>query len=339
MRNSFVDLAEKIISGKIPDSKEYLSIISTSDDDYLGLLQGADILRNKYFGRKIHLCTICNGKSGKCTEDCAFCSQSIFARTETHAYSLMTKVELQKGALQAAKTPINRYSIVTSGKGLSKKEIRHIAEAISELDKIELEYCVSLGILDRDDLELLKSAGVSRYHHNLETSRSYFKNICTTHTYDERIRTIKAARKAGLSICSGGLFGIGESDKQILELALELKELDVDSVSLNFLIPIQGTRCEKINQLTPFRCIKIIALVRYVLPRKEIIICGGRENNLKHLHDWVFYAGASGIMTGNYLTTKGRTLQNDIEMSEALHFKVRNADFVGAAIGRDFDTL
>jgi biotin synthase len=191
-----------------------------------------------------------------------------------------------------------------------------------------LKYCVSLGILDRDDLELLKSAGVSRYHHNLETSRSYFKNICTTHTYDERIRTIKAGRKAGLSICSGGLFGIGESDEQILELALELKELDVDSIPLNFFIPIKGTRCEKTHQLTPFRCIKIIALFRYVLPRKEIIICGGRENNLKHLHDWVFYAGASGIMTGNYLTTKGRTLQNDIEMLEALHFQVRNPDFV-----------
>jgi biotin synthase len=121
MRNSFIDLAERIISGKIPDSTEYLSIISASDDDYLGLLQGADILRNKYFGRKIHLCTICNGKSGKCTEDCAFCSQSIFAKTQIHSYSLMTKVELQKGALRAAKTPINRYSIVTSGKGLSKK--------------------------------------------------------------------------------------------------------------------------------------------------------------------------------------------------------------------------
>lgn len=324
----FLSLAERIISGKTPDNGEYLSVLSVADEDFLSLLQGADMLRNFYFGKLVHLCTICNGKSGRCTEDCAFCSQSKFAKTDSPIYRLMEKGELQKGAVCAAKTPINRYSIVTSGKGLSRKEVERIAEAISELDKNALGYCVSLGILDRDNFQVLKNAGVTRYHHNLETSRSHFKNICTTHTYHERVQTIKAAKEAGFSVCAGGLFGIGETDEQILELALTLKELDVDSVPINFLTPIKGTRLEKANRLASFRCLKIIALFRYVLPKKELIICGGRENNLRQLHPMIFYAGASGIMTGNYLTTKGQTIQDDLEMLEGLNFNVRNRDLV-----------
>lgn len=324
IQKTFLNLAEKIISGDTPDNSEYLSVLSASDEELLSLLQGADLLRNTYFGRKIHLCAICNGKSGKCTEDCIFCSQSRFAKTQSPVYPLMEKDELQKGAVWAKKTPINRYSVVTSGRGLSEKEIRQIAEAICESDKNSLQYCVSLGIIRPDDFEILKNAGVSRYHHNLETARSLFETICTTHTYQERVETIIAAKNAGLSVCAGGLFGLGETDEQILEFALELKSLDADAIPLNFLIPVKGTRSEKSDQLTPIRCLKIIALFRYVLPTKEIIVCGGREYNLKHLHPMIFYAGASGMMTGNYLTAKGRTLGDDLDMLEQLHFEVRD---------------
>jgi biotin synthase len=166
-------------------------------------------------------------------------------------------------------------------------------------------------------------AGITRYHHNLETCKSYFPQVCTTHTYDERVKTLIAAKKAGLSICAGGIFGIGETDDHIFELALALRELDIDSVPINFLVPVKGTPFSHLNNLTPLRCLKIIAFFRYFLPSKEIIICGGRENNLGELHTMVFFAGASGIMTGNYLTTKGRTLQKDLRMIDQLGFSTR----------------
>jgi len=319
----FINLAEKIIDGYIPDIEEYRTIVSTPDNHVFHIMAGADLLRDTYLGRSIHFCTICNGKSGRCTEDCAFCSQSRVSKVNPPIYPLLPKDELKQGALDAYNTPINRYSIVTSGKRLSRNEVRKVAEAISELDQNPLDYCVSLGTLGQVDFEILKDAGISRYHHNLETSRSHFKEICSTHNYDERIETIHSAKKEGLSVCAGGIFGVGETDQQVLELALTLKELDVDAIPINFLTPIKGTPLGKANNLTPLRCLKIIALFRYVLPNKEIIICGGRENNLRHLHPMVFYAGASGVMTGNYLTTKGRSHQDDLEMLEELKLRVR----------------
>ncbi|MBU2429535.1 MAG: biotin synthase BioB, partial [Proteobacteria bacterium] len=180
-----------------------------------------------------------------------------------------------------------------------------------------------LGILEFEDFQVLKKAGVTRYHHNLETARSHFDQICTTHTFQERVDTIRAAKKAGLSICAGGLFGTGETDEQILEMALELKDLDVDAVPVNFLTAIKGTPLESKNFLTPLRCLKIISLFRYVLPQKDILICGGRMNNLKLLHPMIFHAGASGLMTGSYLTTKGNQLEDDLEMIRQLEFDVR----------------
>ena len=181
----------------------------------------------------------------------------------------------------------------------------------------------SLGILDERDMETLKEAGVTRYHHNLETSKSYFRQMCTTHTYEERVDTIIAAKKAGLSVCAGAIFGIGETEEQILEAALALRDLDVDSVPINFLVPFEGTKTAESKDLTPLKCLKIISLFRYVLPDKEIIICGGREKNLQELHPLVFYAGANGIMTGDYLTTTGRSLKSDLEMLEKLCLRPR----------------
>ena len=186
------------------------------------------------------------------------------------------------------------------------------------MDKEKLSYCASLGILDDADMKRLADAGVTRYHHNLETARSHFDSICTTHTYDERIDTIKAAQKAGMTICSGGIFGLGETDQQVLEMALELRSLNIDSAPLNFLTAIAGTPMEGQSSLTPLRCLKIIAIFRYVLGDKDILICGGREANLGVLHPMIFYAGASGLMTGNYLTTGGRQMENDLDMLRQL---------------------
>ena len=324
MKNSryYIELADEILEGKVPDNSVYLKILATPDADLPGLLTGAGMLREHFFGRQIHLCTICNGKSGKCSEDCKFCSQSSFSKTEAPVYPILKKEELLRGGVYAQETPINRYSIVTTGRGLPRRDVEAVAEAMAALDDTKIKKCVSLGILGDEDMKLLREAGVTRYHHNLETSRSLFKEVCTTHTYDERIDTIKSAQRQGMEICAGGLFGIGETDEQILEIAIELKELDVDAVPLNFLVPIKGTPYGEIQTLSPAKCLKIIAFFRYFLPRKQIIICGGREKNLEELHPLIFYAGASGTMTGNYLTTEGRSLDDDLAMLKQLGLEV-----------------
>ena len=324
MKNSkyYIDLAEEILDGNLPDNSVYLEILSAPDADLPGILTGAGMLRENYFGRKIHLCTICNGKSGKCSEDCKFCSQSSYSKTEAPVYPILEKEELLKGGLFSQDKPINRYSIVTTGRGLPRKDVEAVADAMRGLDDTKIKKCVSLGILKDEELKLLKDAGITRYHHNLETSRSLFKEVCTTHTYDERIGTIRAAKNQGMEICVGGIFGVGETDEQILEIALDIKALDVDAVPINFLVPIKGTPYGTVHTLTPAKCLKIISFFRYFLPRKQIIICGGREKNLKELHPLIFYAGASGTMTGNYLTTDGRSLNDDLEMIKQLGLEV-----------------
>ncbi|HIC85324.1 MAG TPA: biotin synthase BioB [Desulfobacterales bacterium] len=312
-----IHLARSLLEGKEIGEHTLRQMALMPEAKVFDLMIGANLLREAYFENKIQLCTICNAKSGKCSEDCAFCSQSAFSSSHITIYPLEPK-RIKAGAREASKGPVARYSVVTSGKRLTKKEVKTVADTLTSIGHIHLEFCASLGTLGFDDLVLLKEAGITRYHHNLEASRSFYPQVCTTHCYDERLQTVEAARQAGLTVCSGGLFGMGESDLQILELALALKELDVDAVPINFLTPIPGTRLEKANYLTPLKCLKIISLFRFVLPRKEIIICGGREANLKELHPLVFYAGASGIMTGNYLTTKGRTLEKDLALLDQL---------------------
>ncbi len=314
----FLDLANKVIKKEKLSHKQLRGIIDLPEDRVFDLLPGAGFIRETYFKNRIHLCVICNGKSGKCSEDCTFCAQSKYYETQIDTYPLLSEKDLQQDAKDLKDTPVNRYSIVTSGKGLSPGEIGTVCKAYKGIRDLKLSLCASLGILDTPSLEKLSDAGVSRYHHNLETARSHFDQICTTHTFDQRIDTIKAAKKAGMSICSGEIFGMGETFEQILEQALELRSLDVDAVPLNFLSPIPGTPLETTDQLTPLRCLKIIALFRFVLPDRQILICGGREANLGLLQPLIFFAGASGIMTGNYLTTNGQALENDLDMLEQL---------------------
>jgi len=317
----FIRTAEQIIDGQQIDMEIYQRLARTEETDVFHMITGANLIREKYFKNQVHLCAICNGKSGRCTEDCRFCSQSKYHDSDIDVYPMLDKDKLCQGALELMETPVNRYSVVTSGKGLPKNEVRHIADAFSTLSPDRISYCTSLGILDKEDMEYLKKSGISRYHHNLETCRSNFDNICTTHSYDDRVNTIEEAKKAGMSVCAGGLFGLGETMDQVLELALDLKELDVDAVPVNFLTPIKGTPLEDNPSLTPLECLKIICLIRYLLPEKDIIICGGRLINLKILHPLVFHAGASGIMTGNYLTTKGNQLKEDLDMIQQLGFE------------------
>ncbi len=320
----FLDLARKIRAGEAIDTETYRTLIRTPDKNSLLLCAGADLLREARFGKAVHLCVIHNGKSGRCSEDCCFCSQSALAKTDTPVYPLKSVEELAAPGKHLEETPVNRYSIVTSGRGLSSKETATVAAALSRIDATRLGTCASLGIIGEKELKTLKSAGVGRYHHNLETAASHFPEICTTHTYDDRVRTLGKARKAGFSLCCGGIFGLGETEEQILELALTLKELNIDAVPVNFLTPVPGTPAETMRNLNPLKCLKIISFLRYVLPDKEIIVCGGREHNLKELHPLVFHAGASGVMTGDYLTTRGRRLEDDLRLLRSLGLQTRS---------------
>ena len=311
----YLDLAQSLITSSEPlPDPDLEAIAALSPERVFDLLPGATKIREHYFGNRIHLCVISNAKSGKCSEDCTFCAQSRWYETQIETYPLKSGKDLHQGFEAVEGEPVNRYSLVTSGKGASSDELKKLCEAFRRMTAPGLARCASLGILDRPALEDLAAAGVSRYHHNLETARSHFDRICTTHTFDQRVATIRAAQQAGLSVCSGGIFGLGETDRQVLEMALELRRLAVDAVPVNFLSPIGGTPLAGLKELTPMRCLKLIALFRYALPDRQILVCGGRQANLGHLHPFIFHAGASGIMTGNYLTTGGRVMARDLAM-------------------------
>ncbi|MBW2709175.1 MAG: biotin synthase BioB [Deltaproteobacteria bacterium] len=314
-------LTENILAGKPIGIEAYRIIVDMPPRDVPMLMAGADRIRNAHFGSEIHLCTICNGKSGKCSEDCAFCSQSASSKTTADVYPLLNREKLMAGGEHVSETPINRYAVVTSGRGLPSHEVASVAQALGALDSDRIKTCASLGILGPEDLRVLKKAGVTRYHHNLETAKSHFANMCGTHTYEDRVKCVLNAKREGLSVCSGGIFGIGETDEQVLELALTLKDLAVDAVPLNFLTPIEGTPMAHYPKVSPLRCLKIISLFRYVLPDTSIFVCGGREASLGDHHSQIFEAGANGMMTGHYLTTDGRTLQKDLEMLDRLGLK------------------
>ncbi len=313
-----MDVATAIINGNPPDDAVYEELAHIPEQDVYHMLPGANAIRDHFFGRTVDLCCILNAKSGKCGEDCAFCAQSTFARTDAPVYPLMDRDGIRQGAQYAITNRIHRFSVVTSGGRLSRKAVGRLADAVAGLPKQSLRFCVSLGTLDAPDFETLKRAGITRYHHNLETDESHFEKICTSHAYTDRVQTIMAAKRAGLEVCAGGLFGIGETDDQVLELGMALRRLAVDAVPVNFLIPVPGTRLEKTPRISALRCLKIIALLRYLLFDKPLIVCGGRAVNLGRYHERVFEAGASGIMTGNYLTAPGCEPADDHAMIRRL---------------------
>jgi biotin synthase len=285
-------------------------------DDLLPLLFfGACQIRDHFLGRGVRLCAIVNAKSGRCPENCAFCAQSAHHQTQVAAYPLMDPREILQQAEEAKAMGARRFAIVTSGKALSEKELAKAVQAIRLIkEEAGLIPCASLGMITNETALRLKEAGLNRFHHNLETACSFFPSICTTHAYEEDLDTLRSAKEAGLQVCSGGIFGMGESPQQRLELAYTLKEQGVDSVALNFLDPIPGTPLESAQPLAPLEILRSVALFRFILPNKDIRICGGREYGLRDLHPLVLWAGASGIMIGNYLTTQGRNHLADLQM-------------------------
>ncbi|MEZ0323357.1 MAG: biotin synthase BioB [Hydrogenothermaceae bacterium] len=329
MKDFINSLTDRVLSGERLSKEDGLKILQTPDEYLIDLLKQASKVREYYFNNEMEFCSLINAKNGACSEDCSFCAQSSHFKTPINAYSLVSKEEMLEGAEKAVMINANRYCIVVSGRRASREEVEKIAEAVVEIkQRYPVKVCCSLGSIDKESLQILKEAGVNRINHNLETSKNYFDKIVTTHPWEERYQTIKNIQEVGLSTCSGGIFGMGESDEDIVDLADTYRDLDVHSIPLNFLMPIPGTPLEKSNNLTPQKCLKIVALFRLFNPKTEIRLCGGREANLGELHDLAFEA-ANCLMAGGYLTRAGREPGKDEEM-------VRKLERVLIKDGRNF---
>ncbi len=312
-----IELTEKIINdgGDAVSYEDACELAQLPEKDTMDLLFCAHKIKKMREGKETILCSIINAKSGFCSEDCAFCSQSAHHRTEIKTYPLLDEEDIVKSAIELERGGATRYSMVTSGYMLRDEELDIICRSAAAIAReTGLTICASLGMLTESMARRLKEGGIVVYHHNLETARSFFDNVCTTHNYEEDIKTVKLAKAAGMKVCSGGILGLGETWEQRVELAVTLKELGVDGIPINFLNPIAGTRMENRPLLKPLEALKCIAIFRFVNPDKNILICGGREVTLRDYQSWAMLAGANGLMIGNYLTTQGRNIKMDIDM-------------------------
>ncbi|MFH1386197.1 MAG: biotin synthase BioB [bacterium] len=325
---NYQELADRIITKNDLDPLEALSLLHTPNSQLLTFLAAAEKIKWHFKGNKVKLCAIVNAKSGRCSENCNFCAQSSHHQTGVKTYPLLSAEEMTNAAKSAEKVmSATCFSIVTSGKTVhSEAEMAAIASSVQAMtNETNLNRCVSLGILNKEQIMQLKESGLKRLHHNLETAESFFSRMCTTHTYQDRIKTIKLAKEAGLEVCSGGIFGLGETLEQRIELAFALKELKVQSVPINILNPIPGTPAEKNHQpLTPFDTLKLVAAYRFILPTCDLGLFGGREQALGSLQPLMFLAGANVTLVGNYLTTNGQAPENDLRMIRDLELVVAN---------------
>ena len=309
------DIAERVLEGGGVGRDEALRLARDADLDEL--LFHANRLRRHFCGDVVHLCAVLSARSGACSEDCKFCAQAAQHRTDAPVHPLVSAEEMTAAAGRAATAGADRFGIVTSGESAPRDpgDFETICAAAQDIVASgAVHACVSIGRLGPADVERLKAAGVRRVHHNLETSERFYPEICTTHSHADRVATVRHVKAAGLEVCSGGLFGLGETWEDRVDLARHLRGLGVDSVPINFLNPIPGTPLEGRPLLGPREALRIIALFRFLLPAKEIKVCGGREAVLRDLQSWMFFAGASGTMVGHYLTTTGRSPEDDLRM-------------------------
>ncbi len=318
----YLALAQKALNDEPLTRTESLSVLDTPDDELLALLYAAFQVRSKYFGRIVRLQMLQNAKSGACQEDCHYCSQSAISTAPIERYNLLPQKQMIEGARQAVASKAQRYCIVISGRSPLDREIDEIADAVRSIkQEIPIQICCSLGLMNEIQAKRLKAAGVDRVNHNLNTSEAFHASICTTHTFQDRLATIKNSRAAGLEICSGGIVGMGEKDDDLIDLAMALRDVKPDSIPLNTLHPVAGTPLENCDQLTPQRCLKALCLFRFLHPRTEIRIAGGREHNLRSLQPLALYP-ADSVFVNGYLTTPGAPAPEVWGMIEDLGFKI-----------------
>jgi biotin synthase len=316
-------LGKKVLDGGSITFDEAIALTQIEASDIPILLAVANKVREKFTGKEVDTCQIVNARSGGCSENCKFCAQSAHHEVKLEVYPLMSEDTIIAAAKKAEAEGAYRFCVVTSGRGMEDDpDFDRIVNAIKRIGReTSLNRCCSLGTLEDAHVNALKEAGITRYHHNLETSESYFSNICTTHSFEERIATIKRIKKAGLQACSGGIIGLGENWSQRIEMAFTLKELDVDSIPVNVLNPVEGTALEAQKSLQPMEILQTFAIYRLILPTKIIRYAGGREKNLGELVPLGFISGINGMLIGNYLTTQGRGAAADIATVSELGLK------------------
>ncbi|WKZ20269.1 MAG: biotin synthase BioB [Candidatus Jettenia sp. CY-1] len=325
MNDRIKKIAHRSLQNEPVSRDDALFLMGIEGDEVYDVFYWANQIRLQYFGHDINTCSIVSAKQGKCTEDCSFCSQSARYHTSIDAFPFVSTNKILDGAKYAEQTGSSSLGIVTSGYSIDNPhELDKICEAIKTVvQNTDVHPHGSFGTLTKETAISLVKSGLRRINHNLETSERFFPKVCSTHTFIDRVNTIHAAKEAGLEICSGAIFGIGEEREDRIHLLFTLKDLDVDVVPLNFLYPISGTPLENSASLVPREALKIISVFRFVLPDKEIKIAGGREKNLRDLQSWMFYAGANSTMIGNYLTTKGRKIEDDLQMIKDLELELK----------------
>lgn len=315
-------MARRVLTGELLTKEEALQVLKVDDDELLAVMDAAFAVRRHYYGKKVKLNLIVNAKSGLCREDCGYCSQSRTSTAPVEQYPLLQKDVLVQGAHKAIEMQAGTYCIVASGRSPTTRELNEVVEAVKEIKSVTpLKICACLGLLSEDQARLLKEAGVDRYNHNLNTSADHYSHITSTHTYEDRVHTVETSKLAGMSPCSGVIVGMGETDEQLVDVAFSLRELDADSIPVNFLNPIPGTKLADMNHLNPRRCLKVLALFRFVNPTKEIRASGGREVNLRSMQVLALYA-ANSIFVGDYLTTDGQAAAEDHAMIEDIGFEI-----------------
>ena len=324
------ELAARVLENHRLTGEEGLAVLRSGDGELLDLLAAAYRVRSRWFGNRVHLNFLVNAKSGRCGEDCAYCSQSGVSKAEIPKYDMLDPQQILDGARIAAQHRARTYCIVVSGRAPREQDLDTVARVAARIrEACRLKICVSVGLLTPGQAARLKACGVNRINHNLNTSERFYPSICTTHTYRQRLATLRAVREAGLEICSGGIIGMGEEDFDVVELALRLGGLGVEAVPVNFLIPIPGTPLESAPRLNPRYCLKVLALFRLANPKCELRIAAGREIQLGSLQPLGLYP-ANSIFVGDYLTTQGQPPEDDYRMIEALGFEVVSDGFASA---------
>jgi biotin synthase len=325
----FEVLATKSLSGELLSREEMKMVLEASEDRLPELLDAAFKVRRHYFGKRVQIHVLQNAKSGLCPEDCHYCSQSSISKAPIDKYPLLARERLLEAAFKAKAAGAVRYCMVNSGRGPTMKEIDEMAEVVEEIrSQIPISICCSLGLMNEEKLKILKQAGVQRINHNLNTSQRHHPNICTTHTYEDRVATVRNVKSVGLTACCGGIIGMGETNDDIMDMALALRQLDVDSIPINFLHPIPGTPFEGTKHLSPQRCLKVLCLLRFINPSKELRVAGGREINLRSLQPMSLYP-ANSIFVNGYLTTPGQRATEGHRMIEDLGFEIEEYKATG----------
>lgn len=315
-------MAEKSLRGEPLGREEMRAVLDATSEELPALLQAAFRVRNHFWGRKVHLHMLMNARSGLCSEDCHYCSQSAVSKAPIAKYPLLPREQLVEGAHRAKAARAVRYCLVTSGRGPTDWDIDQVSSIVREIrERVEINICCCLGLMNEEQARRLKEAGVERFNHNLNTSQRFHPAICSTHTFEDRIRTIENVRRAGLSTCCGGIVGMGETDEDVIDLALSLRALDVASIPVNFLHPIAGTPLDGYRKLTAERCLKALCLFRFVNPTKEIRMAGGRELNLGEQQHLALYP-ANSLFVNGYLTTPGQAAADTHRMIEAHGFEI-----------------